>query len=176
MKGFKQLEVKTRSAPKSEIIRGKLKLSTIKYEGSNMILAGTHRITKQKTVAKRVFAHFDFFCSQILPRNIGLVHFNNFINFPVTEDDDNKRRVLKNDQNWEIELFKLYLANGKTWMRTDIEAESKYYENGVKNGCNPGERSSYNDEPFCKNVMMLCWFHYFVISVQCHECHGEDRG
>ena len=52
MKGFKQLEVKTRSTPMSEIIRGKLKPSTVKCEGSNMILAATQRITKQKTKVK----------------------------------------------------------------------------------------------------------------------------
>jgi len=54
MKGFKQLDVETRSVPMSEITQGKLKLSTIKYEGSKMILAGIQRMTNPKTVAKRV--------------------------------------------------------------------------------------------------------------------------
>ena len=54
MKGFKQLGEEARSVPMSEITQGKLNLSTIKYEGSNMILARIQRITKLKTVAKRV--------------------------------------------------------------------------------------------------------------------------
>ena len=78
-----------------------------------MILVGTQRITKPKTVAQRISLMLT-----ILPCNIGIVHFNNFINFPVTGHDDKKWRVLKNDQNWKIELFK-----------TDVEAESKYGEN-----------------------------------------------
>jgi len=60
-----------------------------------------------------------------------MVHSYNFVNFPVTEHNGEKWRVLKNDQDWKIELFKLYLANGKPWMRTHVEAESQYCESGV---------------------------------------------
>ena len=67
---------------------------------------------KTENCGKKRFADVDFFCIQILPRNIGIVHFNNLIYFPETEHDKEKWRVLNNDQNWKIELSKLYLANG----------------------------------------------------------------
>ena len=81
---------------------------------------------KTENCDEKCFADVDFYWIQILPRNISIVHFNNFINSPaVTEHDDRKWRVLRNDQNWKVELFKLYLANSKIWMGTDVEAESK---------------------------------------------------
>lgn len=96
-----------------------------------MILDGTQRLTKRITVVKRVLLMLTSTTFEFCHETFALCIFDNFVNFPVTEHDNKKWCVLKNDQNWKIELFVLYLANGKTWMGTDIETVNKCCKNGV---------------------------------------------